>query len=309
MNLNINIVNDCNLRCPSCPRTCKDLPADERQMTPEFLEKILRRATSQFFVNEVELYDNTEPTMHSDLPAMIKIGNCYGKTAISTNASIKNIKWLDILQARPYRITVSISGDTQASHGRSHTGSWLETVKANMVSLSQARSMLHSKTQLQVLYHRYLYNLEEEPKARKFARSLGYVFNPLWAATLHDGQENIAECVVPPQLIQRIGRQFHNRYCMILERNLNIDIDGIVHICGCILDPIGDFLTLPIDEIKSLTRNHPACKRCLATGLSHYLCRDPHIDWFSCKIAGDRLLYRWERFKHWGFYWRERLFR
>lgn len=212
MNLNIEITGGCNLRCPSCPRGRGDLKTTGKQMPPHLLSQILTKARRECRIRAIELYDTTEPTLHKDLPGMIRLAKTFGPVEISTNASIPGTDWDAIVDAEPDLIIVSISGDRPETHAKGHVGSDLNVVHAAMCAIDAAIRNHGKRTAARVLYHRYRYNLGEEIQAEERARSLGFQFAGLWAAVLHPHhQQDSCDCVLSPEDALRIGRRSQSR--------------------------------------------------------------------------------------------------
>jgi len=179
---NIDVVGSCNLRCPSCPMgNSRGAASLAGQMEPELLRRILEKATRECSVSGVALFNWTEPFLHSKLPELVTIVRDHGVVCtLSSNLNfIRNLK--ELLEAGPDSLRVSASGFTQQVYSATHRGGDIERVKANMVELARMRDATRSKTQVHVLYHRYLGNLDDELLMRRFAEGLGFAFATSWA--------------------------------------------------------------------------------------------------------------------------------
>lgn len=303
MNLNINIVDACNLRCPSCPRGRGQLDNTHEEMSPALFRRILEHAKSICELHTIQPYDNVEPLLHSDLPEMIRIGREFAPVTLSTNASFPRANWEAILLAGPNPVAVSISGWTQEVYGRTHQGGHSEVVKEAMGKISALVRLYDLDTKLVSFYHRYPDNLHEEEQARNFARSLGFQHVPLWATTLVPyGQQNDAGCFIGPAAAGAIGRRHPTRKCLVMEHDINIDVHGNATLCAGFTHPVADFLKVGFEELQALRRHDPKCIECRRLGLADYTCRNPSLDWYACKMAGDCLAYRMQRWRHWLFY-------
>jgi len=310
MNLNIDIVGACNLHCPSCPMGRGDIAPSGQQMSKGLLVQILTKAKREFRIHRIQLYDVTEPTLHRDLPAMIRAARQFGPVEISTNGSVRNVDWEAIVTAGPAQITISLSGDIPDTHARGHVGSNLRDVHVAMAAIDAACRYQGVRMRRQVLYHRYPYNLAEEATAKKRARRLGFSFAGLWASTLRPyGQENIAGCVLSPSDAAWIGPRYPGKNCLVLERNININVNGEVTQCAGFGHVLAAFLGVPFYEIQLLRRTDPFCRECSSSGMLRYVCRDPHLDSWNARQVGDCWQYRWDRWRHWLFYVREKLMR
>lgn len=283
------------------------------QMTPETLDAILAHAARQVRIGEIQLYDVTEPTLHRDLPAMLRVSARYAPVGISSNVSFARADWPGIMAAPLSNLIIALSGGTGPVHARAHKGSDWSTVLRSLAQIEQHRQ----KTRVWILYHRYLDNLgAEERKAHDLARVHGFEFRPVWASTLAPDQpmrlrENPAECVLSPQQALAIGKRYpiHNSRCLVLRRNININCHGQVSHCAGFHHEQGDFLSMTIAEIQARRIADPKCVECAATGMSHYVCRNPRLDRFNAIVAGDSWRYRWDRLQHWIFYARELMMR
>lgn len=315
MNLNIDIVDRCNLRCPSCPRGRKELSVSGQEMSPDALRLILQRAADQTKIHSIQLYDNCEPTLHSDLPAMIRTAKAFGFVEISTNASVPRVDWAGILAAGVDQITLSIGGATQSVAERNHVGVKMETVWSNARIIDNSIRWNSYATAVKVLYHRYLYNLHEEKVARKIVKDINsrWEFAPLWATQLFPFSDALAAdgLVLDPTLARELCKRWPAKdgWCLILDQNLNMDCRGMLALCPGMEKRVGSFLTLPLAELQRARRTDPTCIACRATGFSHYVCREPHLDAASAKAVGDRWQYKVQRWRHWLFHAKERITR
>lgn len=315
MNLNIDIVNACNLDCPSCPRGRGDLHSDAEQMSPGLLRQILDKASKEMRITCIQMYDATEPTLHKDLPTMIRVARPYGRVVISTNAAVPRVDWRSILMERPHQIIVSISGACQEMNERGHVKAKWDVILQAVNAISLWHKYLRSTTDLLCLYHRYVYNLgAEEDRARAIMEPLGFQFAGVWASHLAPDNQtfNRAECVIGPEQARMIGKNYplkDGRSCLVLARNLNIDHRGQATMCAGFHHVVRDFLTTPFEDIQNARVNDPVCRKCSAAGMAHYVCRFPRLDYFACKIAGDSWRYRMDRYRHWAFHWKEWLTR
>lgn len=315
MNLNIDIVDQCNLRCPSCPRGRDELPVSKDQMSVQTLRTILENAAAQTKIHSIQLYDNTEPTLHKNLPEMIRTAKEFAFVEISTNASIPKVDWDTIIAAGVDRITISIGGGSQETQGKNHLGSKIETVWWTMREIDNAIRWQYAKTKVKVLYHRYKYNLHEEVVVRKLVKRINskWEFAPLFATQLFPFSNIplIEGLILDPHKAKEICKKWpaKDKWCLILDQNINMNCRGEVALCPGLPDRIGSFLKESLEKLQQKRHTHPVCVNCRATGYSHYVCREPHTDKASALELGDTWQYRIQCWRHWLFHCREVLTR
>lgn len=162
------------------------------------LERVLDKVASENPKAEVFLYGNSEPFLHSNLPGCVLAVKRRGLVCnLSSNLNfIRNDSQLsEVLAAGPDELTVSVSGFTQEIYSRAHRGGNIETVKANMRKLADAKRAVQSGTRILVHYHLYRDNWGGEMEAMKtFVHELGFVFITSWARVI--SMEAAIRCVM-----------------------------------------------------------------------------------------------------------------
>jgi hypothetical protein len=196
--------------------------------------------------------------------------------------------------AAPTELRVSLSGFTQPVYGRTHVGGDIEVVKANMKELADAKARTGSPTVLEVVYHRYLGNLDEEIAMRGYALALGYRFTPVWAllvtlekilafdqsdpglAVLTDEDHALLErLIVPLPEALEIAKRHRSDPCALLEGQITLDFRGDVILCCAVYDAdkygIGSYLQQPLERIQARKMKHDMCATCTKSGGHVYL--------------------------------------
>lgn len=288
---NIDIVGSCNLRCPSCPAgNCKEIKNPRGTMEPSLLNQIMDKATSTCHVIMVGLFNWAEPMLHPKLPELIKIVESYNvPCSVSSNLNIlKNTD--DIMTANPSMFRISTSGFTQANYGITHRGGDIERVKQNMIALSESKRRIGNTTQIHVLYHRYLGNLDDEVLMKRFAESLGFEFRPVWAFMMplektfayidHDSSD-VQLTSEDLQLIQRLAMPLdqmlsfvaHQRTnsCSLRDKQMTLDFQGNALLCCAVYNAerytLAPYLSMSLEELQALKYANLTCKKCMALGL------------------------------------------
>ena len=294
MNMYIDIVGACNLSCPSCPMGNSENLNYKKSMQLEMFRQIVEKAKAEG-VRSIFLYNWTEPLVHPKIVEFIEIINAAGMASgISTNLNLsKNME--KALLAEPAYFRISLSGFHQETYKKGHAGGDIEVVKQNMLALHEIKQRLGLKTRVDVYYHRYLDNIDEEALMREFSERLGFVFttgysvmmplekalaiverDPSVTATDH---ETLTRLALPPydDLIN-IVQHYPKQACMLKDDWLVIDCNGNTVLCCTIFNQteyqVGKYLDMPLDELtrrKSTQQNCvDMCNRCASKGLHIY---------------------------------------
>jgi wyosine [tRNA(Phe)-imidazoG37] synthetase (radical SAM superfamily) len=143
-------------------------------MPIELLDAIVKKAKRDVGYVAFHLYNWTEPLIHPRIGDAIETVLENGVAChLSTNLNLdKNIA--AVANTAPTRIRVSVSAFTQDRYGTTHKGGNIDKLKKNMKQLAALVRQNGNLTELNLLYHRYLGNHEEEAKMRTFTEALGY---------------------------------------------------------------------------------------------------------------------------------------
>jgi pyruvate-formate lyase-activating enzyme len=285
----VDVVGGCNLRCPSCPvGNSPRVKAPKGAMAPERLDRIVRKALSECEQVKFDLYNWTEPLLHPRLPEMIQVVRAHGiRCGLSTNLNIsKRIE--EVLRADPTDLKVSLSGFEQGSYGVTHRDGDIDVVKRNMEVLARARERTGARTRLEVVFHRYLGNHEDEDRMRAYAQSLGFEFDAVWAFMLplekvlaFSEGESSALGAEDHALIERLAlplagalaaaRAVGELPCKLRDEQMTLNCEGEVMLCCATYDPshyaLGSYLEIALPELQRRKYAHSACARCMRQGI------------------------------------------
>lgn len=291
---NIDVMGSCNLRCPSCPAG-NSLEVDNPRgaMKPELLAAIMDKASAETEIEGVGLFNWTEPLLHYDIAKLVALVQSYGVPCrLSSNLNVfKNVE--SVMEQAPASLRVSVSGFSQDNYRLTHAGGDVEKVKANMIELAAIKERLGVDTRLEVVYHRYLGNLDDEVRFRRFAADLGYEFNPNWAffmplekmlACLSPEESSVALTESDREIVERLALpireasemavRYRDRGCVLQEEQMTIDFRGEVMLCCAVYDAaaygLGGFLEMSVEEIQEKKRAHSMCSICMRHGLHVY---------------------------------------
>lgn len=294
-NFDIDVTGACNLRCPCCPQgNIRDYRLPHGFMEPELLARIVRKAASECLVTGISLFNWTEPLLHPRLTELIRIvQNADIPCHLSSNLNL--LPDADaIMAANPASFKISTSGFTQEVYGSFHRGGDIERVKRNMVELAEAKKRNNAITRIFVSFHRYRNNLKEEPLMRDFAAGLGFDFEPAWAlmfplekilAYVEEEVQDFPLTEEDQQLIDRLAfplketlaaaQKHHSQPCCLRDTQISLDFQGNVILCCGVFDAgqftLGNYITMPLDEIQEIRQSHSMCKRCMRHGAHAFL--------------------------------------
>lgn len=292
----IDVVGTCNLRCPSCPVGNMPERVNERGvMSPELLDRILTKATSECQVTNVGLFNWTEPLLHPRLDEMVKVVRRHGlPCAVSTNLNInKPGRYRKLLEAAPTILRVSLSGWSQETYGLTHKGGGISNVRKNLEELLNIRDELEAPTRVAVAFQRYLSNLHEEDEIKAFCEARGLLFLPINALMLplekllaYCGEKSfgtitpeddkvIANLALPlgPALASAANAGISE--CKLLEQQVTLNWKGDALLCCAVYDDreyfVGNYLECSIADMQAIRRQHAMCSPCLRHGVSNYV--------------------------------------
>lgn len=296
----IDLVGSCNLKCPSCPIANSrgaDRPVGvmSENMFTDIVRKIRRESPD---VQQLWLFNWTEPVLHPRLPALIEIAREEGfRVCLSSNLNAgKDLE--GVMAAAPLQWIVSLSGFTQDVYARGHTRGDIETVKANMERLAGYKAKHGVDTHLLVSYHCYNDNLGDEyEQMRAFSESLGFHITPTYAyfypleklfdyfeAGLEgEDQALVDRLIVSPARASDMALAQPSPDCVLRSNMMTINCDGSVALCCAVFDKrygIGErFVDVPLDELQARKYAHDTCKKCMGLGLHDAFAYHPAAGW------------------------------
>jgi glycosyltransferase involved in cell wall biosynthesis/MoaA/NifB/PqqE/SkfB family radical SAM enzyme len=290
----IEIVDACNLRCPSCPRgNSLDVERPKGYMKLDQFERIIGKILQDNpAVEGIGLYNWGEPMLHPDLPGIIRAVRRRGLLcSVSSNLNIeKNLE--EIVKASPDIFRVSVSGFHQEVYSQTHLKGDIEVVKANMRKLAELRTRHRTQTAVEVLYHVYLHNVEEDLfRMQELAQELGFLFHAVYAFLmplekslqyfkddLPDTDKAVVDLMaVRPEDMRRIALKRREMPCTLNTKQMAINADGSVALCCGVYNRAHDvarsFETISFEELQQRRFSHSLCNECSAHGLhvsAHY---------------------------------------
>jgi MoaA/NifB/PqqE/SkfB family radical SAM enzyme len=304
----IELMTTCSLRCGLCPQVNRTYRRKKQVMSLDLFTKILDKIKRDSPSARIFPYGYCEPFLHPQLPELLR--ELQKREMGYTIASNLNrlVRLEEVLLAGPASVEVSVSGFCQDTYGKAHIGGNIEIVKRNMRTLRETMDRLHSRNDVNVIYHMYRDNLGEDyERMKEFAAGLGFNFCPAWARII--GMEDILKYMRTEHLSRYVGakeewldetplpQEFYDNIarCVYLPQDftsgawkdveveagtcpygklgLYIHSDGQVRMCGFSYDDrylTGSFLDTPIEQILALRQESLLCKECYANNLAFY---------------------------------------
>lgn len=292
INLYIDSFSHCNLRCPSCAvgNIEGNNTVTKGLLTPELLATILEKALAEMKLTSVGLYNWTEPFLNPHLPDLIRVVKDYDQwCALSTNLNVlRNPD--ELFEAKPDWLRVSVSGFDQDTYVKAHVGGDIEDVKRNMILLAESRDRCGATTDIEVFFHKYVDNQEDEEMMKRFSESLGFKFVSAWAymmpvekvlayvdpnftdITLNDADLGIFDrLALETNEAVAVSSSHKLTSCSLQEEMVTMDVEGNVMLCcaasGKESNILCRFLDHSFADIQEMKHNHSLCGPCLKVSL------------------------------------------
>lgn len=282
---NIDVIEACNLRCPSCPvGNSTDAERPRGRMSVEMFDAIMDKIARETpNVQYIGLFSWTEPLLHRNLAQMVASVKRHGFPC-HLSSNLNRIDRLEeIVAAKPDRFRISLSGFTQEIYAQTHTGGDIETVKSNMRRLREIMDAQGSAMQVFVSYLRYRHNMGDDYAAMHgFAREIGFHWEPVWAFLMpleknldyFEGRSTATDrkiielLAVSPDEHKQLRVGSRSRDCALRAEQMSIDADGGVPLCCATFDKRNriaqSFLDTPFDELQRLKYSSLLCTTCMS---------------------------------------------
>jgi hypothetical protein len=266
----------------------------KKAMALDLFRNIVKKAQADG-ITSIYLYNWTEPLIHPKIGEFIREVESAGiRCGLSSNLNIsKNMA--SALEANPSFFRISLSGFHQETYKRGHVGGDIEDVKNNMIKLSELKSELNSKTEIEVYYHRYVDNIDEEALMRTFSENLGFRFSSGFSIMMPlektlavvEGvgfispadRDVMKRLALPPYPdVIDIAQQYADMPCSLMHGMIVLDCEGNVTLCCSIFEQleysVGKYLDLTLPQIQTRKNTMPKCQsicdRCTKSSLHVY---------------------------------------
>jgi radical SAM protein with 4Fe4S-binding SPASM domain len=199
INMHIELVNYCNLKCRVCPTGIGDLVRKPQSMDPALFKRLLDEVGP--YLVATSLWGWGEPLLHPDLSDILRIIQNRGIiTFLSTNGQkLDDPKVLQaLIDYPPTYLIVCIDGITDETNSQFRVNAKLEPVLEGVERL--ARMKAASGQKCPALHMRYIvmkHNEHELPLVPKFAQEHGFDMLTMRTLAIIDSRDNIHTSLLP----------------------------------------------------------------------------------------------------------------
>jgi len=277
----VDVVDACGFSCPTCP-TGVQPRRDGHRMDIDMFRKIMDRAQDQCKVRKVQLYRWSDPLLHPQIHQFIT--ECISRNIrCATSSALAHINAdLDaVIESRPTEFRISFSGWKML-----HVTQKGNTVERFMKNFDRLNKLpRHKETKWVMFFHQYQHNFDEFDAAKKLADDNGYefvafpatfmVYDHIIEGYTKQDEETLSMLIERPEdNIKRFTRPPKSTdYCMMQEKEITLDSYGRMQLCQLMYKSkyiMGDFLTVPLKEIRKKIMKHPLCGTCKGMGVGRY---------------------------------------
>lgn len=279
VSFNIDIINACSLRCPSCAVGSIAIPRGGKKMSIDLFRRILDKAQSECKVRKVQFYAYSDPCLHPDLHLFIQETTDRGiYSAISTMLQTYKCDMAKVIEARPTEFRISFPGwEKMAYYQRGAKPEVFDKHFPEICSLPR-----YKETKWNLIFHLYNDNGGEYERVKRLASkwnlhlvALPAIFMPLETmvekAYTKDDKELISHLLETPE--ESIGRMKLNESYCYLWKQLAIDANGDTFLCQLVYREefkLVPFLDHPLKDIQHMIRTHSFCGKCMKAGGQQY---------------------------------------
>ena len=277
-----DLVDQCNLTCPSCYRGIHGNASGK--MSIENAKRMLDHLFIHFSFDYIMPYSWSEPFLCKNLPDFIELFAQYpAKLHLSSNLNLP-LKEDDLRRILPHltQLRLSATGLDQESYEVYHRNGKIEKVLKNMELLSKIRQETDAQTEFVWMFGRTLYNGNQEQKIRDFCNQNGWNFDSYtyYLTDVKDlykvyNNEPISpetyEVLYPSYeaLREQLLSKLTPKRCPFLSRDIVVDTN--MNLMTCCTTDIS--LNIPVtsitstEELISSRLKNPFCKKCFEIGL------------------------------------------
>jgi len=150
LKLEMDVVNQCNLRCTMCHFSGAEYSFSKRPKREMAVEDFARIAEQLFpLCAHLSLSISTEPLLHRKLGELLQITARYKVPFVYmyTNGLLLNERIIDqIMRSKVNQLCISVDGATKATYERIRIGAKFERLIANIQALNRVKVSLRSAT-------------------------------------------------------------------------------------------------------------------------------------------------------------------
>lgn len=275
---NIDIINACSLRCPSCGIGSFGTKRGGHLMDIDTWVRILEKAESHGKVRKVQMYAYSDPCLHPDLHLFIEEATKRNiPTLLSTMGQVTNCDFAKVVEARPYELRISFPGWKKMSYYQK--GANPERFNRNIVQICSLPR--YPETLWSLVFHLYRDNEDELPQVRELAKRwdlklvvIPAIFMPCEKTVEKNytpqDEDLISHLLETPE--ESMSRMKKDSYCMQWKQ-ITLDANADVYLCQLVYQDrfkLCNFFDHPISEIQKKIRTHSFCTKCISVGGNQY---------------------------------------
>ena len=269
--LNIDLINTCPLKCPSC---AVGSIGGRKPAIMDFgdfcyiLDKIGK-------IRHVQFYMYSDPCLHPKLDKYVWECTKRGiPSYISTVLQRTNCDFRKLIEARPSEFRISFAGWDKMYYYQAGAEKEIFDRKVEEVCALPR----YPETKWTMVFHLYNDNHNEVSKAKKLAEKhkLHFVIIPsifmpcekVVEQNYSDQDLRLIDCLLqtPEQSISKM--KFHDDYCL-LWKQISVDALGRVYLCQLVYEDrfiVGDIFRDSIKGLMQRIKKHPFCRKCTKVG-------------------------------------------
>lgn len=278
-NVQVDIVDACPMRCPTCP-TGMETSRDGHRMSIDLFRRILDKMQSEVKVRRIQLYRWGDPLLHKELHKFIE--ECRHREIPVTTSSVLQSYQCDfekVFAAGPEEFRLSFTGwEHMHEYQKNATA---ERFVMNLERLS--RYPRNPLTRWSLFFHLYRDNVHELPKVHQLCKdfNLQLVFFPatymMYDRIITRKYDEADMAIInrlletPEENIARIKNA--SDYCPMQSKEITLDSYGNMQLCQLMYPPeyrMGNFLEVPLKELRKKIMRHAMCPNCKAAGVPGY---------------------------------------
>jgi radical SAM protein with 4Fe4S-binding SPASM domain len=258
LNLDLHITNKCNLKCPFCPRTWKDLSGGYDTygfMSFDLYKKIIDEALKEG-VKALHFTANGEPLLHKGLEEMIRYANDNDilEVLLHTNATaLTEKRSKSLLDSGIHRLAISFDSPNKENYEKLRVGGNFERTLNNIKRFVEIRDDLGydlPTVRVQMVVQK-VNKTELEEFHELFDNIADHVSHVYYIDYMGGANAFVDKDVIDGEGMA-IGKQILNQNfkCSYLWQRLIVEWDGEVYPCFYGYDmPVGDFREQTMKEI------------------------------------------------------------
>jgi MoaA/NifB/PqqE/SkfB family radical SAM enzyme len=281
IHFNIDVIDKCNLRCPTCFRGTGAQKNAHGSMPLDRFRVIVNKAFAEGYPN-ISLINWTEALLLKSLDQYVRIVKEFPVDCwISSNLSLPPARYLPSITATLAAgvdfLFVSISGFSQATYEINHKKGRVDWIKENLAGIARALHSGEVKTSVWIRYLEWAYNAHEKRPWEELAAEYGIGFHavpahgdplqPLPGAKEYS--EHVKRCVAHAQQAEPVSRiiEVPDKVCGLIMDRVAIDAKGDAYLCGAYPNmpelKIGAYADMTEHELLIRRHRHRFCTVCL----------------------------------------------